>query len=410
VAEQTTSDRPTAVRGLLHRAEQAASVIRDLRANEESLHDAVRTAYQASHKAAVRGRLRAIPIERLKDVPGSRLPVGKLEQAGYRTMLDLLDADEAQLQQVPGVGAKSASRALAAARRLAESAEHDTQVTADFDLADDDTTALLAALNRARAADKSLEKVREPAGRIGGALANLAAAAKPLSSRMRRIVARRARRQDAQAAVTELERMLDEPKTVRDLERIEAANKRLLAPAPRPGTVRRDFEQHAADYFSTLSRIAGRHADAEASRGFLPASLADRIGAQKLDESCLKVSLRNYQAFGARFALAQGRVIIGDEMGCGKTVEAIAAMAHLRARGATHFLVIAPASVMINWTREVAAHSTLRAYRLHGADLASNAQTWVKNGGVGVTTFEAVRNLVPPPKLAVEMMVVEEAH
>ena len=411
MAKQAPAERPTAVRGLLYRADQAESIIRDLHANEERLHEAVRTAYHASHAAAVRGRLRAIPIERLKDVPGHRLPVSKLELAGYKTVLDLLDADETRLQQIPGIGHKGAARTVAAARRLAESAENDTQVTADFDLTDENTTALLAALNRARAGDKAVEKVREPAQRIGGALANLAAAAKPLSTRMRRVLTRRARKQDAQTAVAELGLLLEEPKTVRDLERIEAANKRLLTPAPRPATVRRDFEQHAADYFSTLSRIAGRHADAEAARGFLPASLADRIAGQQLDETHLKVSLRKYQAFGARFALAQQRVIIGDEMGCGKTVEAIATMAHLRARGATHFLVIAPASVMINWTREVSAHSTLRAYRLHGAELDSNVQTWVKNGGVGVTTFEALRGLIPPPpKLNVEMMVVDEAH
>ncbi|HEV2638849.1 MAG TPA: SNF2-related protein [Actinocrinis sp.] len=403
--------RLTAVRDLLERAGQAESLILDLHANEERLHEAVRTAYQASHTAAVRGRLRAIPIERLKDVPGSRLPVGKLEQAGYTTVLDLIDADEERLRQIPGIGAKGAERTIAAARRLAESAQHDTQVTADFDLTDDNTTALLAALNRARAGDRALEKVREPAHRIGGALAGLAAAARPLSSRVRRIVTRRSRKEDAHSAVAELAGLLEEPKTVRDLERIEAANRRLQTPAPRPATVRRDFEQHSADYFSTLSRIAGRRADAEAARGFLPASLADRIAAQRLDETCLKVSLRNYQAFGARFALAQERVILGDEMGCGKTVEAIAAMAHLRARGATHFLVIAPASVMINWTREVAAHSTLRAYRLHGADMASVTQSWAKNGGVGVTTFEALRGLIPPPpRLTVEMMVVDEAH
>ena len=411
MAEQPPSDRPTAVRGLLYRAAQAAALIRDLHENEERLHDAVRTAYQASQTAAVRGRLRAIPVERLKDVPGARMPVVKLEQAGYLTVADLLDATEEQLRQIPGIGAKGAERTMAAARRLAQSAEQDTRVTADLDLTDENTTALLAALNRARAADRGLEKVREPAGRIGGALAGLAAAAKPLSSRMRRMVTRRSNRDAAHVAVVELERLLDEPKTVRDLDRIEAANRKLQAPAPRAGTVRRDFEQHAADYFSTLSRIAGSHADADAARGFMPASLAERIAGQQLDGTHLRASLRNYQGFGARFALAQRRVIIGDEMGCGKTVEAIAVMSHLRARGATHFLVIAPASVMINWTREVAAHSTLKAYRLHGADLDKNAQLWTRSGGVGVTTFEAIKSLIPPPpKLYVELVVVDEAH
>ena len=44
--------------------------------------------------------------------------------------------------------------------------------------------------------------------------------------------------------------------------------------------------------------------------------------------------------------------ILADEMGLGKTVQAIAAMVSLRALGATHFMVVCPASVLVNWTRE----------------------------------------------------------
>jgi hypothetical protein len=39
--------------------------------------------------------------------------------------------------------------------------------------------------------------------------------------------------------------------------------------------------------------------------------------------------------------LAGRRVVLGDEMGCGKTVEAIAASAHLCAEGVRHLLLVA---------------------------------------------------------------------
>lgn len=61
--------------------------------------------------------------------------------------------------------------------------------------------------------------------------------------------------------------------------------------------------------------------------------------------------LRGYQAFGAKYAIAQRHTLIGDEMGLGKTVEAIAAMAHLKAEGTRYFAVVCPASVLINWCR-----------------------------------------------------------
>ena len=45
----------------------------------------------------------------------------------------------------------------------------------------------------------------------------------------------------------------------------------------------------------------------EAVHGHIPSDIADRIDTHELDTSLLDVSLRGYQAFGARFALAQGR-------------------------------------------------------------------------------------------------------
>ena len=410
------TDRPAlarlaAVKAVLREAEAAEAVIRELHDGEERRHQDVRDAYQASHAVAVRGRLRAIPVGRLRELTGARLPVDKLEQAGHQTVADLLEASPEQLQQVPGIGAKGAARTIAAARRIAEATQPSTQVTADLDLRAPDAAALLAALHRVQAADRTLLRVREPAGRIGEALAELAAASRPLTSRIRRTFSRRARRERAQDAVDALAGLLADPRTARDLARIEAANEKLrVAKATRPGTIRSDFEKRSADYFSTLSRIAGARVNGEAARGFLPADLAERVAAQKLDSSHLRVSLRSYQEFGARFALAQRRVVIGDEMGCGKTVEAIAALAHLRAAGAKHFLVIAPASVLINWMREVRSHSTLRPHRLHGPQQEANLKAWLAEGGVGVTTFEALRGLELPRRLTLGMLVVDEAH
>ena len=410
MAEEIRVGTPTEVRALLERAAGTRAAIGELGEGEERLHDAVRVAYQASHAAAVRGRLLAIPIDRLRDVTGARLPVTRLEEAGYRTVADLVDATPEVLRQVPGIGATGVERTVDAARRIAEAAAQNTGVTADMDLRGPDATALLTSLYRARVADRVLERVREPAARIGGALAQLADTARPLGGRVRRLFLRQARREHAVQAVTELDALFSDPKTVRELERISAANQRLRAKPPRPATARNDFEKHSADYFSTLSRIVGGRERPEATRGFLTDDLASRVSAQQLDETHLKVSLRGYQAFGARFALAQRRVVLGDEMGCGKTVEAIAALAHLRAEGARHFLVICPASVLVNWMREIASHSSLRPHRLHGAERHASTRAWVRGGGVGVTTFEALQGLDLPPGLEVSMLVVDEAH
>jgi superfamily II DNA or RNA helicase len=410
VAEGIRAIAASDVRALLQRAEGTRATIEALREREGELHADVRSAYQTSHAVAVRGRLLGIPVDRLRDLSGARLPAGRLDEAGYRTVADLVDATVEDLQRIPGIGATGAERTVEAVRAIAQAAERDTGVTADMDLRGPDATALVTSLYRARAADRALERVREPAARLGEAIAGLAASAKPLSGRIRRVFMRRDRRAGAQRAVDELDGLFADPRTERELARIEAANQRLHGKPPRLGTARNDFEKHSADYFSILSRIVGAGERPEAARGYLTDDLATRISEQRLDETHLRVSLRGYQAFGARFALAQRRVVLGDEMGCGKTVQAIAALAHLRADGAGHFLVICPASVLVNWMREVASHSALKAYKLHGAEREASLRGWIRNGGVGVTTFEAVQSLEIPPRLQVAMLVVDEAH
>ncbi len=148
-----------------------------------------------------------------------------------------------------------------------------------------------------------------------------------------------------------------------------------------------------------------------AAEGYLPSDIVERINAQQLDTSGLApgLRLRGYQSFGARFILVQRRVILGDEMGLGKTVQAIATMAHLAANGATHFLVVCPASVLINWTREVARHSTLAVVSLYGSSRAQTAAAWQRAGGVAVTTFGSLGSLVNTP-VAPALLIVDEAH
>jgi superfamily II DNA or RNA helicase len=410
VAEQAVPRRPSAVRKLLRHAAEVVGAVRQLHDGEEQLQEAVRIAHGTYRASEVKRRLSLIPVERLNDVTSARLPVARLEKAGFTDVSLVLESTATHLQEVPGIAAKTAAHIVAAARRIAATVEEGIQVTADLDTGDADAAALLAALYRAQAADRALARVREPARRLGEQLTSLISVAEPLRSRVRSVFAGGERRVRGREAVSGIETLLGQAKEKGQLDRIDVANQRLRAAPAKPGRVRNDFEKHAAKYFSTLSRIVGAREDAEAARGFLPADLAGRIAQQQLDQRHLKVTLRGYQEFGARFALAQRRVIIGDEMGCGKTVEAIATLAHLRATGARHFLVICPASVLINWMREVAAHSTLRPYRMHGPERDANTNEWAAKGGVGVTTFEALHGLEIPQTVRVGMLVVDEAH
>jgi SNF2 family DNA or RNA helicase len=67
--------------------------------------------------------------------------------------------------------------------------------------------------------------------------------------------------------------------------------------------------------------------------------------------------------------------------------------------------------VVVNWTREIAKHTRLTAYRLHGLERERNRRLWMERGGVAVTTYDVLRDPAFLPRdVNVAMLTVDEAH
>ncbi|MFI7235374.1 DEAD/DEAH box helicase [Streptomyces cyaneofuscatus] len=399
-----------AARELLAEAEALLSRSRAVREDHARAVDAVRAVLDPLLASLAGRELDAIPVARLKDVTEGRLRLGALEQAGFTTVGQVHGTARYELRLIPGVGAHTADQALAAAGRIADAVRETVSVRIDMDAPDDTTTALVVALHRLVEAGPDARRAVEAAGRLAERLDPLATAAAPAGSRLRMLFTGREARTRALDAVAALGTALTEA-TDQGLTMLfgQVSVDLLRAPESAPGAWV-DFELRSAEYYSLLAELSGSGPDRDAAEGFLPAGIADRVRALRLDDSRLRVSLRGYQSFGARFALAQKRVVIGDEMGLGKTVQAIAALAHLAARGESHFLVVCPASVLINWSREIRARSTLRALPVHGAERLAAYAEWVAGGGVALTTFDALRTLPEEATVAPAMLVVDEAH
>ena len=130
-----------------------------------------------------------------------------------------------------------------------------------------------------------------------------------------------------------------------------------------PDTCWADYQNDASAYYAELENL-GLHWEKQDTAGGLPAQLAAEIEAQKLDLRYLKATLRSYQTFGTKYTVHQKKTLLGDEMGLGKTVQAIAAMAALAAEGKHHFMVVCPASVLINWCRREVVISASISFRV----------------------------------------------
>ncbi|MFG2119380.1 DEAD/DEAH box helicase [Streptomyces sp. NPDC048710] len=372
--------------------------------------EGVRAALKPIHDEAVGRELDAIPVARLQDVTEGRLRLGNVEKSGLRTVGQVLEAGPYRLRQIPGVGQRTVDQMLAAARRLSEAAHETVAVHIDVDRPEPRTTALVLALHALVEAGPDARRAVDAAAGLSRRLGPLLADARPAAGRFRMLLAGRDKKARALAAVAEIRTLVQEAEQAGLPELFAQASVDLLRGPSTDVAAWVDFELRSAEYYSLLAEISGGVPDAAKAEGFLPDEIAEHVRSQHLDDSHRRVSLRGYQEFGARFALARRKVILGDEMGLGKTIQAIAALTHLAAEGHSHFLVVCPASVLVNWTREIEARSTLRGMLLHGPDRHDAFADWKGRGGVGVTTFDALRGFPAPGGGEVGMLVVDEAH
>jgi SNF2 family DNA or RNA helicase len=377
---------------------------------ETQAREAITQSFTALREQMVEREIATIPIGRLKDATDGRLRLGVLEQYGYRTVAQVLQAGPRRLESVPGVGPQTATQAYAAARQVAAAAAESINVRIDLDPGNPISTGLVVWTGRYDQIEKALSPIRDVTARVDRELDPLLTAAAPARGRLRWFFTGKQRKQQALDALQRLEQWAQHASTSGLTGHLQRVEQTAAAPIPPAQQVWKDFERRSAEYYGVLGEIVDLKLDVAAAEGFLPDEIVAKVHQQSLDDSHRRVKLRGYQSFGARFALVQRRVIIGDEMGLGKTVEAIAALAHLKSLGATHFLVVSPASVLVNWTREIRQHSTLAAYRVHGPSRDQELRSWIRRGDVAVTTFETLRSIALPQDVSVAMLVVDEAH
>ena len=144
--------------------------------------------------------------------------------------------------------------------------------------------------------------------------------------------------------------------------------------------------------------------------GFL-SSLVQANRATAVDEAALRAagahaSLRDYQIAGVRHLLGQSGACLGDDMGLGKSRQTVVA-ARLAA-GAGRVLILCPATLRINWEREIHMVYPDAVVGMVGddridIDMLYGCQ-WV------IANYERLGGLVREPALKFEVLAVDEAH
>ena len=389
------------VKDLINRAKRMDTGLHYTVSSQEAEEQAAAEAAEALYRHRLYRTLEEIDVEQLnKSKQGLRISL--LRDAGIHNIRQVNGMSFAQICAIDGIGEQSAQKILDTARQITENTKASLRIrieAQDPHETDDELVRCLYLMIHgeplAAEANALLKTHHQP-------LQQELALAQKCRKGMSWLLASRSKKAQMAQAVESLEARLAGPfgsNTV--LERYQQLQKST--------EYWQDFRQDASRYYARLEQLGLHRIQTKDNPGGLPEELAAAVEAQPLDLKYCNATLRSYQTFGAKYIVHQKNTLLGDEMGLGKTIQAIASMAALKAAGKTHFMVVCPASVLINWCREIGKHSQLEVTKIHGNDEEALLH-WRMNGDVAVTTFESISRFTLPEKFPISMIVVDEAH
>ena len=359
--------------------------------------------YQLSY---IQDDMEEISVHTLRSVIGAS-KVSMLENAGAGTIYDLYEMDEQEIINIRGIGKITAERVKKVVNEI--TGQMMVKVPVRFDL--ENMSTLQKRLLRALYLDKNSVEISKTADfyyryHHKGVVSVLTDSEK-ITNRFRWFFSSSAEKEKLRMSYAFLKSMAQG-----ELKEITARLDDLLnkLTGSTEKDILRDFEEHASEYYALLEKYADRELTGEdVGENDLESDLIREINTVQLDESLLNVTLRHYQNFGVKYILHQKKVLLGDEMGLGKTIQALAVMADLSAHGHTHFLVVCPTGIMVNWCREIESKTKMKSILLHG-HVYENLQKWIRNGGIAVVNYESLTKIHIPDEMKLSMITADEAH
>ena len=350
--------------------------------------------------------LKDIPIEEInRDKRGFRIKA--LRDYGYNSIADISTASVYTIASVHGISEDTAYSIKKVVDDIVSKARQGVKIRLSVDNKNVKATDLVSAISRYKRGKPYTETCRQilnsKSKQIDYALEDLA----PAKSSFKWFFTSSANKQKAIEAYNTLGRLLESEyskEAQSALESLDAVNRST-------GTEDwQNFSENSISFFNVLEDVNPGILGTDDAMYGLPEELAREIQEECFFPEGLLCELRRYQEWGVKYTLHQSRVLLGDEMGLGKTIQAIAAMVSLRNTGATHFVVVCPASVITNWCREIRKMSLLTVTKIHGTGRASALKAWLKSGGVAVTTYETTGHFKMDNSFKFTLLVVDEAH
>ncbi len=358
--------------------------------------------------------LSQLPIERLKDITEIRIPLEALRRNGVTSVGQIFTSTTSCIGSLSGISPVTASELKELVDRMAQAISGTLRTKLDFDSESRETLGVLDNLGKLdviTAFDRDAADARNLiAQTFESNLPQLA----PTSSKLKWFFTGKQKKNLALKAAAAIEEVTESLTNSAVIDRASELKYELAKPTASTDILKQEYQRRASDYLAILENTVEEIPAFESEYGDYDADLVARILARDFDARLLNATLRKYQVFGIKFALLQKRVIIGDEMGLGKTMQALGVLTQVNKEGGNRFLIVCPASVIVNWEREIQSRTALKSLRIHGFDQEIHLKTWIDEGGIGLTTFDTLKNFGIDDtalfSLGIDLVIVDEAH
>ncbi len=359
-----------------------------------------------------REELYNISVDELKNAKAG-IRVSALEAAGFKSLGDLEKASDHEIQAVEGIGEKQTETIRHIINEFANSLSSRHVIRLDMPGADNtspENSELIRALYIYMECEKVRSDSKEPAKSHADYLSDLEKSP-VIKNSVRWLFSGAERKAYTIEKIDEIYSYCESPFFERLYNLLDLYEDSLNKSEDEACRI---FSINNADFYALLENLDSRAGHKPFVYDSIPAQIADEVDLTEVDDSAFSGNLRAYQTFGVKYILHQKKVLLGDEMGLGKTIQAIAVMAHLSAKAAekAYFLVVCPASVLINWDREIKKFSHIRTFILHGQTIDDDLESWRENGGAAITNYESMEKIIDgiDEKMSLSMLVVDEAH
>ncbi|MBY7143065.1 DEAD/DEAH box helicase family protein [Virgibacillus sp. NKC19-3] len=369
--------------------------------SEEHFNNQIKDAWQTLKRIKVRENVKTIPIDTISTLEKG-LPVNVLVENGFRSLYDIRDQSAADLMYIDGIGEKYADSIAEAVSKITESVYQQAKPRIDPDDLSGAEIDLLESIYRKWELLPTLESLHTDADYLHQTIIPDMETAKNKKGFVGSLFQSKTEKEQIKAAFDRLNAYQE------NLESIYQKLDKII-----PYTVDRDaliqhFVKENAAYYTEIEKVTDFEQTEEAED--LPAGIVETIRNTTLDTTGLKIALRQYQTFGAKYALYYRRTLLGDEMGLGKTIQALAMVNHLSQRNQKYALVVCPLSVLANWKREIEQHSELKTFIFHGRNRDAEFAKWQAQTGVILTTYEHTLHMNLEEEQPVDALIVDEAH